>query len=196
MLAKMMHEEEIKASKNECFEDDLEHLRKDDEIREILNNYKKIEIEDPQSWRGQLTSIFENFKELEGVRNEWIERKMREFGEPSIIEGANENLQPCPCCQYKTIRERFTWEICRVCYWQDDTYEEEKISPANGTSMKKYRNQSEIDKENDKYEKYTLQIYCEKCTVEGIVIPQPRPTRPRTTGRSRSTTTSCTTLPP
>ena len=27
---------------------------------------------------------------------------------------------PCPCCGYLTISERGAFQICPVCFWQDD----------------------------------------------------------------------------
>lgn len=29
-------------------------------------------------------------------------------------------LLQCPCCDYFTLEERRAWEICPVCYWEDD----------------------------------------------------------------------------
>jgi len=26
----------------------------------------------------------------------------------------------CPCCGYKTLKERGEFEICPVCFWEDD----------------------------------------------------------------------------
>jgi hypothetical protein len=26
----------------------------------------------------------------------------------------------CPCCGYKTLEERGSYEICPVCFWEDD----------------------------------------------------------------------------
>ncbi len=26
----------------------------------------------------------------------------------------------CPCCRFRTLRERGAFEICPVCYWKDD----------------------------------------------------------------------------
>lgn len=28
--------------------------------------------------------------------------------------------EPCPCCGYRTLRERGGFEICPVCFWEDD----------------------------------------------------------------------------
>ncbi|MEO0589613.1 MAG: CPCC family cysteine-rich protein [Pseudomonadota bacterium] len=30
------------------------------------------------------------------------------------------SLLPCPCCGYLTIGERACYEICEVCFWEDD----------------------------------------------------------------------------
>lgn len=27
---------------------------------------------------------------------------------------------PCPCCDYLTLRVPMCWEVCPVCYWEDD----------------------------------------------------------------------------
>ncbi len=29
-------------------------------------------------------------------------------------------MEPCPCCGYLTLNERGVWDICQVCYWEDD----------------------------------------------------------------------------
>ena len=26
----------------------------------------------------------------------------------------------CPCCGFRTLSERSSWEICNVCWWEDD----------------------------------------------------------------------------
>jgi hypothetical protein len=30
----------------------------------------------------------------------------------------------CPCCKFKTLRERAGYEICPVCFWEDDGQDE------------------------------------------------------------------------
>ncbi|MAK61658.1 MAG: hypothetical protein CMK09_11820 [Ponticaulis sp.] len=32
----------------------------------------------------------------------------------------NRSLLPCPCCGFETLSERGEYEICRVCWWEDD----------------------------------------------------------------------------
>lgn len=36
---------------------------------------------------------------------------------PPRTDGA---LYPCPCCGYRTLPERGGYDICPVCYWEDD----------------------------------------------------------------------------
>jgi hypothetical protein len=29
--------------------------------------------------------------------------------------------QMCPCCGFRTLSERRAWEICAICFWEDDS---------------------------------------------------------------------------
>jgi Cysteine-rich CPCC len=29
-------------------------------------------------------------------------------------------LHQCPCCDYFTLEEPHAWEICHICFWEDD----------------------------------------------------------------------------
>ncbi|WP_390896909.1 CPCC family cysteine-rich protein [Rubinisphaera margarita] len=42
--------------------------------------------------------------------------------------------QTCPICGYKTLDARCGWDICPVCFWEDDVLiiDTDKSSPANG----------------------------------------------------------------
>ena len=42
-------------------------------------------------------------------------------------------LHPCPACGYRTLPARCDWDICPVCFWEDDVVETERDqrSPAN-----------------------------------------------------------------
>ena len=35
------------------------------------------------------------------------------------------SLYPCPCCRYKTLAERGGFDICPVCFWEDDGKDDE-----------------------------------------------------------------------
>ncbi|WP_447932448.1 CPCC family cysteine-rich protein [Sphingopyxis fribergensis] len=37
---------------------------------------------------------------------------------------------PCPCCRCLTISEEAEWEICPVCFWEDDGQDESEADEA------------------------------------------------------------------
>lgn len=38
----------------------------------------------------------------------------------------------CPCCDYFTLEERRTWDICPVCYWEDDGSDLDRLDDRSG----------------------------------------------------------------
>lgn len=38
----------------------------------------------------------------------------------------------CPCCGYRTLNERGAYDICPVCFWEDDAYIVIKDGAING----------------------------------------------------------------
>ena len=42
----------------------------------------------------------------------------------------------CPCCGYKTLNEEptGTWEICQVCFWEDDPIQFDDINYEGGAN--------------------------------------------------------------
>ncbi|KPN63965.1 Cysteine-rich CPCC [Aliiroseovarius crassostreae] len=38
----------------------------------------------------------------------------------------------CPCCQLPTLEERATYEICQVCWWEDDGQDEATADQVTG----------------------------------------------------------------
>ncbi len=38
----------------------------------------------------------------------------------------------CPCCGFKTLRGRATFEICKVCFWEDDGQDEDELDDIRG----------------------------------------------------------------
>jgi hypothetical protein len=56
-----------------------------------------------------------------GVRNEYLIGKVGALSKYDLaIAGDPEQLQPCPCCGYRTIELRGHYDICPVCFWEDD----------------------------------------------------------------------------
>lgn len=58
-----------------------------------------------------------------------------------IVQKKIENLFTCPCCGYKTLSEQppGTFEICQICWWEDDNIQfddPDYIGGANGDSLR------------------------------------------------------------
>ena len=92
--------------------------------------------------RGVASGVHRAATRLEVMAHEcrgrsWLLRKLA-----SLQPYTGEVGQPCPCCGYATLRERWSYEICPVCFWEDDgtgeDYPDEAISP-NYTSLRQAR---------------------------------------------------------
>ena len=55
--------------------------------------------------------------------------------EETDIEGQAEVLFECPCCRFLTLSEQRGFDICTVCFWEDDgaSKEEEYSGPNHQT---------------------------------------------------------------
>lgn len=59
--------------------------------------------------------------EYVGVKNDYLSEQVSKIlGEEILVEGEEERLFACPCCMYQTLTERGQFEICPVCFWEDD----------------------------------------------------------------------------
>ena len=73
-----------------------------------------------------------------GVKNTYLESKVKILiGENvNIIDKYNSGLIECNCCKYQTIQDRGNYEICPVCFWEDDGSEDiSRYSPANRMNL-------------------------------------------------------------
>ena len=60
-------------------------------------------------------------RSLVGVTNSYLERSLVELHiEPPTVEGQPERMVACPCCGYQSLGKRGQYEICKVCFWEDD----------------------------------------------------------------------------
>lgn len=44
-------------------------------------------------------------------------------------------MHPCPCCGYRTLPARGDYEVCPVCWWEDEGLEPREFSGPNGTTL-------------------------------------------------------------
>ncbi len=56
-----------------------------------------------------------------GIPNEYLSKLVSKIvGSHIEVEGYVEKLLPCPCCHYETLEQRGEYDICPVCFWEDD----------------------------------------------------------------------------
>ncbi|MGG4143836.1 CPCC family cysteine-rich protein [Paenibacillus algorifonticola] len=76
-----------------------------------------------------------------GVRNEFLSKRISELLNAShLVEGVQEELITCPCCEYKTLPKKGEYYICRVCFWEDDgNVDPQYYSSPNGMTLDQAR---------------------------------------------------------
>lgn len=71
-----------------------------------------------------------------GVLSSYLENQIATLGRSDTVDGDVEALETCPCCGYRSLRERGVFEICRVCFWEDDgTTEPDRVSGPNHMTL-------------------------------------------------------------
>ncbi|MBK1897372.1 CPCC family cysteine-rich protein [Chryseobacterium paridis] len=56
-----------------------------------------------------------------GVKLSYIQEKIKNLYQlPINVNGIPKELFTCSCCSYKTILEKGNYQICKVCFWEDD----------------------------------------------------------------------------
>ncbi|WP_199915080.1 CPCC family cysteine-rich protein [Aquimarina sp. Aq107] len=75
-----------------------------------------VEIKNPQSEKYNSVLMIWLKYSLQSVTNEFLSEKLN----IDTIIGEPVELESCPCCGYRTIGERGNYDICKVCWWEDD----------------------------------------------------------------------------
>lgn len=58
---------------------------------------------------------------LVGTTNSYLELTLERLGvSVGTVEGEVEPLEECPCCAHRTLTRRGQYDICPVCFWEDD----------------------------------------------------------------------------
>ncbi len=50
----------------------------------------------------------------------------------NVRGGPEDGPYPCPCCRYVTLGERSAYEICPVCFWEDDGQDDHDADEVRG----------------------------------------------------------------
>jgi hypothetical protein len=62
----------------------------------------------------------------------WFEEYTERLRHHSVTGGSGEEPLACPCCGYLTLGERGGFEICDVCFWEDDGQDEHDADVVRG----------------------------------------------------------------
>lgn len=65
---------------------------------------------------------------LQAASNEYLRDQLS----VDLIVGDPIMLETCPCCGRRSISERFSYEICRICWWEDDGQDNQNADRTQG----------------------------------------------------------------
>jgi len=70
-----------------------------------------------------------------GVLNTYLEKRLSALGSVVEVVGELEPLEQCPCCGFHSLPHRSEYDVCSVCFWEDDgtTEPESRSSPNHMT---------------------------------------------------------------
>lgn len=73
--------------------------------------------------------------------NDYLQSYLSERADIAIsVLGVGINLYPCPCCGFKTLKEKGEYFICAVCFWEDDgTVDMNTLSVVNRMTLAEAR---------------------------------------------------------
>ncbi|MFB4304890.1 CPCC family cysteine-rich protein [Actinomadura sp. GTD37] len=78
-------------------------------------------------------------REVEGASDEelarraqWFEGYVNTVSNHSIHRPEDSGPYACPCCGYLTLASRGDYEICGVCFWEDDGQDEHDAGVVRG----------------------------------------------------------------
>lgn len=63
----------------------------------------------------------------------WFNKYVDDLENRSVVEAAMDGVvYRCPCCKFKTLEERGGFEICPVCFWEDDGQDDQDADTVRG----------------------------------------------------------------
>lgn len=113
-----------------------------DEKKAVLAEAAMAEAEITEATESEKNLIVREYLEgeLSYVKNSYLENLLsRAFKLEVKVDGDGPDLLACPCCRYKTLETR-EWEICPVCFWEDDgSTDPDKVSGPNHMTLREGR---------------------------------------------------------
>jgi hypothetical protein len=99
---------------------------------------------------------------------EEIERGVARFHEYVAHFAANAPNLPlrCPCCGYKTLDERGGFDICEVCFWEDDGQDDHDAGIIRGGP----NGSLSLTQARANYKKFGA---CDERSIQSVRAPKP-----------------------
>ena len=73
-----------------------------------------------------------NPEEME-KRKQWFDSYIHQLENHSVVAPRQQGISyHCPCCGYRTLQERGGYDICPVCFWEDDGQDNEGAEIVRG----------------------------------------------------------------
>jgi hypothetical protein len=63
---------------------------------------------------------------------EWFDRYCDKLDRGSVVRPKSDSKYACPCCGNRTLTERGGFEICKVCFWEDDGQDDHDADEVRG----------------------------------------------------------------
>jgi len=100
---------------------------------EIERNAEGQEISDPEHPRFNAAIALYLRSRPGAATNEYLLHQVTEIDRTVIaVTGDTPDAEACPCCGRKTIGERGCYEICLVCWWEDDGQDNDQADEVLG----------------------------------------------------------------
>lgn len=97
----------------------------------------------------------------------WFEFYLERLRNHSVVLSQQEGVSyNCPCCGYKTLSERGGFEICAVCFWEDDGQDEQDAEIVRGGS----NGSLSLTKARDNFRNFGA---CEERFIKNVRKPLP-----------------------
>lgn len=79
---------------------------------------------------------------IEGLRRKFEILNNKYVGEKIKYEVFGDEINSklkCPCCDFYSLYNWSEYEVCPICYWEDDGSKDNNYSSANKSTLKEYR---------------------------------------------------------
>jgi hypothetical protein len=129
----------------QCSEEDVDNILFAEYLNEDGESIEYSDIFD-DSIQECLLNYFIDVK-LKGFTNEYLQKYLVGlYKEPFTVVGNEDVLEECPCCGYLTLPSGGGYDVCSVCYWEDDgkpSSELDSYSSVNHSTLREYREKFE-----------------------------------------------------